>query len=175
MPLSEHVVRDYAATALSLKAHPVSFVRPKLQQLDIVTSKELAGITDGMPVKVAGLVLVRQRPETAKGVCFITLEDETGFANLVVFPDVFEKFRKAVLQAKLLMVEGKLQWDGKVMHVIVSACHNFSKLLRGLAPAQEENAVPPTFHFPEEEASENKGTASDANNEKVFPKGRSFH
>ena len=83
-------------------------------------------------VKVAGLVLVRQRPGTASGICFITIEDETGFANLVIFQKLFDKYRKEILQSKLLMVEGKLQREGEVIHVIVKRCYNFSKLLRQL-------------------------------------------
>ncbi|RYY10579.1 MAG: error-prone DNA polymerase, partial [Chitinophagaceae bacterium] len=112
MSQSEHVVHDYASTALSLKAHPVSFVREKLDQFDIRPTKELTGVQDGQLIKVAGLVLVRQRPGTAGGVCFMTIEDETGFANLVIFETLFEKFRKEVLQSKLIMVEGKLQREG---------------------------------------------------------------
>ncbi|HET6723014.1 MAG TPA: error-prone DNA polymerase, partial [Chitinophagaceae bacterium] len=84
MTVSEHVVHDYASISLSLKAHPVSFVREKLQQLHIVSSNDLGTLPNGEHVKVCGLVLVRQRPGTAKGVCFITIEDETGCANLVV-------------------------------------------------------------------------------------------
>ncbi len=85
MTLSEHVVRDYAATTLSLKAHPVSFVRESLEKLRVRTAASLSSAKDGDTVKVAGLVLVRQRPGTASGICFITLEDETGTTNLVVF------------------------------------------------------------------------------------------
>ncbi len=76
-------------------------------------------LKDGDLVKVAGLVLVRQRPGTAGGICFMTIEDETGFANLVIFERLFEKFRKEILQSKLIMVEGKLQIEGEVIHVIV--------------------------------------------------------
>ena len=90
------------------------------------------------PVKVAGLVLVRQRPGTAGGICFMTIEDETGFANLVIFENLFEKYRKEILQSQLIMVEGKLQIEGEVIHVIVSCCHNFTRLLRDLTPSQEE-------------------------------------
>ena len=136
MRMSEHVVHDYAATSLSLKAHPVSFVREKLQQLHILTSRELTDAHDGDTVKVAGLVLVRQRPGTAKGVCFITIEDETGCANLVVFANLFSKFKKEILQSRLLMVEGKLQVQGEVIHVIVSKAYDFTKLLRHLTAAE---------------------------------------
>jgi len=85
-------------------------------------------------------VLVRQRPGTASGVCFITIEDETGFANLVVFQKLFDQYRKPIIQSRLLMVEGKLQREGEVIHVIVRHCYDLSKLLRGLTVGQEDNA-----------------------------------
>ena len=141
MKLSEHVVHDYAATSLSLKAHPISFVREKLEQLHILACRDLRNHKDGDYVKVAGLVLVRQRPGTAKGVCFITIEDEGGYSNLVVFENVFEKYRKEILQSKLLMVEGKLQIEQEVIHVIVSRCYNLSKYLVHLT-ASGEDALP---------------------------------
>ncbi len=136
MTISEHVVHDYSTTSLSLKAHPVSFVREKLQLLHILSAKELEGARNGAAVKVAGLVLVRQRPGTAKGVCFITIEDETGCSNLVVFQQQFTKYRKEILQARLLMVEGTLQREGEVVHVIVTGCYDLSKLLRQLLPSK---------------------------------------
>jgi error-prone DNA polymerase len=138
MTLSEHVIHDYAATSLSLKEHPVSFVRDQLNALGAVTSKDLSNINDGKIVKVAGLVLVRQRPGTASGICFITIEDETGTANLVVFQNLFETYRKEVLRSKLLMVEGKVQKEGEVIHVVVSKCFNVSGLLRKLAANEEQ-------------------------------------
>jgi len=136
MSAGEHVLRDYATTTLSLKAHPVSFTREKLQLLHVLPIDQLPKASDGMIVKVAGLVLVRQRPETASGVCFITVEDETGHANLVVFQHIFEKYRKEVLQSRLLMVEGKLQIEGEVIHVVVSHCYNLNKFLGQIAATQ---------------------------------------
>ncbi|HEY9259091.1 error-prone DNA polymerase [Chitinophaga sp.] len=136
MTTSEHVVHDYSSTTLSLKAHPVSFVRGKLQQLHITANKDLHTIQDGQPVKVAGLVLVRQRPGTASGVCFITIEDETGCSNLVVFKKTFDKFRKEIVQSRLLMVEGKLQREGEVVHVVVQRCYNVTRLLQHLIPSR---------------------------------------
>jgi error-prone DNA polymerase len=85
MTLSEQVVHDYASTSLSIKAHPVSFIRPELSQLNILSAIQLESAKHGDQVKVAGLILVRQRSGTASGICFITLEDETGTMNLVVF------------------------------------------------------------------------------------------
>jgi error-prone DNA polymerase len=137
MTTAEHVVQDYATTALSLKAHPVSFVREKLQQLHIFSTHQLTKAKNGPPVKVAGLVLVRQRPGTAGGVCFMTLEDETGVANLVIFQNLLDEYRKEILQSRLIMVEGKLQIQGEVIHVIVQKCHDFSKLLRKLTPSND--------------------------------------
>jgi error-prone DNA polymerase len=141
MSVSEHVVQDYAAITLSLKAHPVSFVREKLSQLHITPINQLAAMKNGDLVKVAGLVLVRQRPGTASGVCFMTIEDETGWANLVLFQQPFTQYRKEILQSRLIMVTGKLQIEGEVIHVIVSACYNFSKLLKQLTATQQEQAA----------------------------------
>ena len=138
---SEHVVQDYASTSLSLKAHPVSFLRDTLHQLKIVSTKHLSSLPNGTEVKVAGLVLVRQRPGTAGGICFMTIEDETGFANLVIFKTLFESFRKEILQSRLIMVEGKLQVEGDVIHVIVKRCFDMSRLLRKLTAAQIDPAV----------------------------------
>ncbi|ACU60847.1 error-prone DNA polymerase [Chitinophaga pinensis] len=137
MSAPEHVVQDYNAMALSLKAHPVSFVREKLSLLHVTSVKDLATIPDGMPVKVAGLILVRQRPGTASGVCFITIEDETGCANLVVFNQLFEKYRKEILQARLLMVEGKMQREGEVVHVVVRQCYNLNRLLQQMTAVED--------------------------------------
>ncbi len=138
MTEGEHVVQDYASLSLSLKAHPVSFVREKLSQLRILSTDELKNAKDGDYVKVAGLVLVRQRPGTAGGICFMTIEDETGYANLVIFESLFEEYRKPILQSKLIMVEGKLQVEGDVIHVIVRKCYNISSLLNAMVPAQSE-------------------------------------
>jgi len=150
MQTSEHVVHDYAATSLSLKAHPVSFVRDQLKQLGAVATSDLANAKDGDIVRVAGLVLVRQRPGTAGGICFMTIEDETGVANLVIFQHLFDTFRKEILQSRLIMAEGKLQIEGEVIHVIVHTCFDVSKLLRKLTP--NKSAIPQvqTLAFPDE-------------------------
>ncbi|MES1217828.1 MAG: error-prone DNA polymerase, partial [Bacteroidota bacterium] len=183
MKLSEHVVHDYAATSLSLKAHPVSFVREKLDQLHILPTAKLADLKDGETVKVAGLVLVRQRPGTARGICFITIEDETGVANLVVFPNLFDEYRKQILQSRLLMVEGKLQKEGEVIHVIVSACYDLSSFLRQLTAAGDDNDSLLTLARADEKSSPvhpsypgyvKKAKAVEVKQESLFPKGRNF-
>jgi len=120
MPLCEHVVEDYVATGLSLKAHPVRFFRDRLTALGALRNAELRSdaATQDSPVTVAGLVLVRQRPGTSKGVVFMTLEDETDIANIIVWPKVFAKNRRTVMTARFLAVRGRLQRAGLVIHVV---------------------------------------------------------
>ncbi len=130
--LFQHVLEDYKSIALSLKAHPVSFIRHKLSQLHVVANEELPNRSNGSSIKVSGLVLVRQRPGTASGICFITIEDETGVANLVVFEKLFTQYRKEIVHSRFLMVEGKLQKEGEVIHVIVSRCYDLTGLLMPL-------------------------------------------
>jgi DNA polymerase III alpha subunit len=143
MSLGEHVVEDYTAFGLSLRAHPLKLLRHRLQPLKIVQSRDLAAARNNGRIKVAGLVLVRQRPGTASGVIFMTLEDETGVANIVVWPKVFEEFRRVVLTGRLLAVEGKLQREGLVIHVIAEKVVDLSHLLNGLSgeDGQWERAV----------------------------------
>ena len=129
MTAGEHVIHDYASTSLSLKAHPVSFFRARLDQLQVTPASELGKMKNGQFIKVCGLITVRQRPGTASGVLFITIEDETGFANLVVWSTIFEKYRKVILQSRLLVVAGKLQIEGEVIHVVVNACFNMNELM----------------------------------------------
>jgi len=142
MALSEQVVQDYASTSLSLKSHPLCFLREKLERLHNITNSQLANEKNGHKVKIAGLVLVKQRPETSKGVSFITLEDETSVANLVVFKNVFEKYRKEIMHARLLMVEGIVQIEGEVIHVLVKRCFNISAMLGDLLGPTEKIGSP---------------------------------
>ncbi|RIV88975.1 error-prone DNA polymerase [Aurantiacibacter zhengii] len=118
MPLSEEVVADYQTTRLSLKAHPMSFLRASLAERGFVRACDLRDRKFRSMVQVAGVVLIRQRPGSAKGVCFITLEDETGVINLVVWPDLKEKQRTVVMGARLMEVRGRVEYDDEVIHVI---------------------------------------------------------
>jgi error-prone DNA polymerase len=140
MRLGEHVVHDYAALRLSVKAHPVALLRGRLTLRGIVPSARLAEIAKGAPVLVAGLVLVRQRPGTAKGVTFATIEDETGVANIVVWKSVFERYRRSFLGSRLMMVAGRLQREGKVIHVLAERIEDLSFELHHLA-AEEAGAI----------------------------------
>ena len=132
MPLSEEVVADYQTTRLSLKAHPMAFLRADLAERGFVRACDLRERKFRSMVQVAGVVLIRQRPGSAKGVCFITLEDETGVVNLVVWPDLKEKQRKVVMGARLMEVRGRVEYDDEVIHIIAQhmtdATHMLSRL-----------------------------------------------
>jgi error-prone DNA polymerase len=130
MSLQGHVLADYDSIGLSLKAHPVSLIRSELTALRALTAADLAQTVDKAPVRVAGLVLVRQRPSTAKGTVFITLEDETGVVNLVVWPRVWERCRKLVHQAVALLVEGRVERAGQVIHVVADKLEDLTDSLR---------------------------------------------
>ena len=118
MKPGEHVVADYSTISLSLKRHPVAFLRERLAARGILPTEALGRARDGRRVTVAGLVLVRQRPGTAKGTIFLTIEDETGIANIIVWKDQFEKYRRIVMGGSLVAVQGRLQREGIVMHVV---------------------------------------------------------
>jgi len=118
MPLSEEVVADYQTQRLSLKAHPLAFLRAPLAERGFLRCSELRSRKCRAMAEVAGVVLIRQRPGSAKGVCFITLEDETGIANIVVWPHVMERFRRVVMGARLLEVRGRVEQDDDVLHII---------------------------------------------------------
>jgi error-prone DNA polymerase len=131
MPLCEHVVEDYVTTGLSLKEHPVRFFRERLVALGAIRNAELRdeALSNDTTVTVAGLVLVRQRPGTSKGVVFMTLEDESDIANVIVWPKVFEKNRRTVMTSRFLSVRGRLQRAGLVIHVVAESFIDLSAQL----------------------------------------------
>jgi error-prone DNA polymerase len=133
-PLSAggEVLADYASAGLSLRAHPVSFLRGKLCQEGIASCADMHRAKDGAFLEVAGLILVRQRPGSAEGVLFITLEDETGIANLVVWPDVFEIYRRTIITSRLLTARGRVQREGEVVHLVVRTLRDLSGMLDGV-------------------------------------------
>ncbi|HIM46319.1 MAG TPA: error-prone DNA polymerase [Alphaproteobacteria bacterium] len=142
MRMGEQVVEDYATLRMSLRCHPLALLRPELETRAVVPCTRLADLAPERPVTVAGLVLARQRPGTAKGVIFMTLEDETGIANLIVWADVFERFRRTVVSARLLICTGRLQREGLVIHVIANRLEDCSERLDGLVDLGRE-AEPP--------------------------------
>ncbi len=131
MPVGQEVMTDYATAGLSLKRHPLALVRQTLRQQRIITSSELSLTPNGRWVKVAGLVLIRQRPATASGIVFETLEDETGVINLIVKPDIFDRFRPAARHAILLQCDGYVQREGQVIHVMAKRLFDLSDMIQG--------------------------------------------
>jgi len=142
MALAAHVAEDYRTTSLSLKAHPCGFFRPLLGRLGAVEAAALRDMADGRRVSVGGLVLIRQRPGTAKGVVFVTLEDETGSANAVVWRDVFTANRRAVMSAAFLVVHGRLQRAGDVIHVVAERFTDLSARLVEMKTAEGDGPRP---------------------------------
>ncbi|MBT7955369.1 MAG: error-prone DNA polymerase, partial [Rhodospirillaceae bacterium] len=126
MSLGENVAADYKALRLSLKAHPMALLRDSFTPEKIITCADLATVEPESMVRLAGVVLIRQRPGSAKGVIFITIEDETGIANLIVWPHKMERYRRTVIGSYLLGVEGKLQREGIVTHVVAEKLYDFS-------------------------------------------------
>ena len=173
MPLSEHVVSDYQTVRLSLKAHPMHFLRSHYRDQGFVAAGDLAAIRDGKTLSIAGVVLIRQRPGSAKGVCFITLEDETGVANLVVWPDVFERQRKIVMGARLIAVRGIIQRDNDsgVIHVIARRLEDHTPMLRHLS----DESLPSTLNQGDGAGSWRAPAARHPRDVHVIPKSRDFH
>ncbi|MBB3391442.1 DNA-directed DNA polymerase III PolC [Rhizobium sp. BK275] len=125
----EQVIEDYRYLSLSLKAHPVSFLREELRKAGVTRNVDLLRVANGKRVTIAGLVLVRQRPGSASGVIFMTLEDETGVANAIVWPKMFEKYRSVVMGARLVKIVGRLQSQSGVIHTVVEHIEDMTPLL----------------------------------------------
>ncbi len=125
----EDIVADYSSLGLSLRRHPLALLRGRLRKMRAVTAEELLSVADGRIVRVAGLVTCRQRPSTAKGTIFVTLEDETGNINVVVWNHLVERQRQELLEAILLGVDGEIQREGKVMHLVARRLVDHSWLL----------------------------------------------
>jgi len=179
MPRAEQVVADYQTVRLSLKGHPMEFLRAMFATGKVATCAAVAASAHGVPVRCAGVVLVRQRPGSAKGVVFMTLEDETGIVNVVVWPKVMERFRKEVMGARLIWVEGRVQSSKeKVVHLVAERLVDRSDDLKHLA----NDALAPFQCIPAD-----AGTPDDARcdlpaqrirhprNVRILPRSRDFH
>ncbi len=131
----QDIVADYGSLGLTLRRHPLALLRDKLQRRGIVPTQELWEHPNGKMVRTAGLVITRQRPGSAGGVTFVTMEDETGYVNLIVWNRVAVEQRAALLESRLLEVQGKLQREGDVQHVIAARLTNLSSMLGDLVVA----------------------------------------
>ncbi|QRM51711.1 DNA polymerase III subunit alpha (plasmid) [Rhizobium sp. BG6] len=142
MTQGHNVVQDYSHVGLTLRSHPISFLRSDLKQRHIVTCQEAMSARDGRWLMTAGLVLVRQKPGSAKGVMFITIEDESGPANVVVWPSLFEKRRQVVLGSSMMAINGRIQREGDVVHLVAQQLFDLSSDLSALADRDADFKIP---------------------------------
>ncbi|RIJ21611.1 error-prone DNA polymerase [Henriciella barbarensis] len=183
MPSSEHVLQDYQTTRLSLKAHPMSFLRDHYASMRTLSTREASDLPNGARVQTAGIVLVRQRPGSASGVCFITIEDETGIANLVVWPNVFERFRAVVMGARIILVKGRIQRAEGVTHLVAEQLIDRTEDLRLLSEntlrdpmkgvlSNADEVVKP---IPERRGPGRRTVHTHPRNVRIIPNSRDFH
>jgi error-prone DNA polymerase len=177
MPLAEHVISDYQTVRLSLKAHPMQFLRTHYSGRGFVTADELKSIRDGRKLSIAGVVLIRQRPGTSKGVVFITIEDETGVANLVIWPDLFERQRRIVMGARLMAVHGLVQKDpdSEVIHVVARGLEDHTALLNRLGDDPLPSTLEKADHAGIWAGSWKRPAGRHPRNVAIIPKSRDFH
>ncbi len=185
---SEEVVADYETIRLSLKGHPVKFLRERLARMGAIRATELDRVREGRRTAIGGVVLVRQQPGTAKGVVFLTVEDETGVANIVVWPKVFQRYRPVVMGARLVLIRGRVERaedapHGGVIHLIADQIEDRTSDLDLLSEA----ALPPPYQPGDgaRNASPDRGEPRDMpaptprhrhpRNVRVLPRSRDFH
>lgn len=182
MALAEHVVNDYQTLRLSLKAHPVSFLRSRLSKRRVSSCQDIRPLKNGRWVTVAGAVLVRQRPGSAKGVVFMTIEDETGVANVVVWPKTLERYRKVIMTARLIEVRGIIQRHEDIIHIVSRTLIDRNDWLAELSDMDE--AMPVAIAHADEVLRPDPGSARSPDhprwaghprNERILPKSRDFH
>jgi error-prone DNA polymerase len=182
MVIGEHVVEDYRTLGLSLKSHPAALLREEFTARGAIPADELANMKNGQKVRVAGLVLVRQRPGTASGVIFMTLQDETHVANIVVWARTFERFRPEVLGARLCAVDGVVQKEGEVIHVVAERLHDYSPLLARLSGTEFDMSVTNADEVRRPVEADSRSHPRNVRHNLsykpaagVMPKGRNFH
>lgn len=177
------VVQDYGHMGLTLREHPMSFLRQDLARRRIITCSEAYKSNDGRWLEVAGLVLIRQRPGSAKGVIFMTLEDETGIANAIVWVKTFEKYRRVVLSASMVGIYGKLQREGEVVHIVAHRITDLSNILRSVGERDKPFPLPhgrgDEFHHGSPPTRDRRGlpprSVQTSDEDHITIKGRNFH
>ncbi|MCA0434677.1 MAG: error-prone DNA polymerase [Proteobacteria bacterium] len=180
MPLSEHVVNDYQTLRLSLKEHPMTFLRARCTENGVISNAQLTETRDGQSIAIAGVVLVRQRPGSANGVVFLTLEDEFSICNAVIWPDVLERYRAIVMGARLMMIRGRVQKADEITHVVAAHIEDRSHWLMTLtedgttmrsvlARADEVKKPGP------DPGQHQRSSTRHPRNIRVIPKSRDFH
>ena len=172
----EQVIEDYRTLRLSLRAHPLAFLRERLAARGALAAEAMARAQDGDRAATAGLVLVRQRPGSAKGVIFMTLEDETGVVNVVVWPNILERYRRAVLGGRLAMVRGRVQRAGEIVHLVAAHVEDLTHWIDLLTPDQG-TAQPSAEHADAGAHGGRRPAAAPARhprNQRIIPRSRDF-
>ena len=165
MPTCEHVVADYQTLRLSLKAHPMAFLRKSMVRQGYSSAHDLNHMRNGQRISMVGIVLIRQRPGTAKGVCFVTIEDEVGVANLVVWSKVMKAYRKVVMRSRVIDVRGVVQREDDVIYIIAHRLVDRTDVLDRLSneePDKQMITIPKSTHRHPRDA-------------RTIPKSRNFH
>jgi error-prone DNA polymerase len=175
MRLSEHVVNDYQTIKLSLKAHPMSFLRPLCNDERVTDNAALKRIGNGKSVAVAGIVLVRQRPGSAKGVVFITLEDEFGVCNIVVWPNALAAYRTVVMGARLMLVRGRIQRHADIIHIVANHLEDRTPWLDRLTADPPASSPPLARADHVARPGVERPSRRHPRNERVIPRSRDFH
>ncbi|MCI4643894.1 MAG: error-prone DNA polymerase [Hyphomonadaceae bacterium] len=183
MPRSEHVIQDYQTTRLSLKDHPMHFLRARYERLGLQSTHAACARPNGARVQVGGIVLVRQRPGSAGGVCFITMEDETGIANLVVWQKVLERFRSIVMGARILIVKGRVQTADNVTHIVAQELIDRTCDLELLSEDAQNDPLKNALDradevlrpIPERKGPPSRSAGRHPRDVRVIPAGRNFH
>ncbi|MGO4447798.1 error-prone DNA polymerase [Phyllobacterium sp. TAF24] len=173
MQMAEHVIADYESIRLSLKGHPIQFLRQSLTAEGVVTCKQATSMTSKKRVKLAGVVTVRQRPGSAKGVVFMTIEDETGIANIIVWSKIMRIYRKEVMSSRLILIEGVVQSSDNVTHIVAGKLidrtadlYRLSEQLPSLPVSRGDEVVHPV---------PDQSRARHPRNVRILPKSRDFH
>jgi error-prone DNA polymerase len=173
MPLAEQVLVDYQTIRLSLKGHPVQFMRERLRAKNILSCFEVSRTCDRQHAKVAGVVLIRQQPGSAKGVVFVTLSDETGIANVVIWPDVMKRFRREVMSAKLLLVEGQVQRSEEgIVHVVAKRMTDATQAIRAIIDVDLRAQLSRADEFARPQ---HPRVRTHPRNVRILPNSRDFH
>ncbi len=179
MPLQEHVVADYQTLHLSLKAHPMRFFRSDLDRKGVLSTTALHEQPHNARISVAGVVLVRQRPGSAKGVVFLTIEDEHGIANCVIWPDTMERYRAALMGGRMVFIRGRIQKHDTIVHVMVEHMEDWSFCLDGLADGDTKVAIPlcraDEVTRPGDDPYTPHTPPRHPRNMRIIPKSRDFH
>ena len=174
MPLSEHVVVDYQTLRLSLKGHPMQFLRELFRSETVITCAEIAGAHDRQYVRAAGVVLVRQQPGSAKGVVFMTISDETGIANVVIWPAKMKQFRKEVMGSRLIFIEGQIQRSEEgIVHLVADRLVDRTHELKRLSDGDLKPKLSPVDEFLHPQYP--RQSPHHPRNVRILPKSRDFH